>query len=203
MYLRIRGSGGAHPSEPDISCFPSLIFFSKPSTIQVYGIIKRQTVSLFNITMKTGGEKDIHFMRLALEEAEEAFKKGEVPVGAVLVRNGSAIAAAYNLRESLKDPSAHAEILALRVGTVLSDSWRIESGTLYVTKEPCIMCAGAVVNARVARLVYGCRDGRAGGVDSLYHILNDKRLNHQVEVTSGILEKECAELLRKFFQERR
>jgi tRNA(adenine34) deaminase len=164
---------------------------------------KMQTVSLFNLTMKTGGENDIHFMRLALEEAEEAFKKGEVPVGAVLVRNGSAIAAAYNLRESLKDPSAHAEILALRAGTVLSDSWRIESGTLYVTKEPCIMCAGAVVSARVARLVYGCRDAKAGGVDSLYHILNDKRLNHQVAVTSGILEKECAELLKRFFQERR
>ncbi len=153
--------------------------------------------------MKSDGENDVHFMWLALKEAKEAFKKGEIPVGAVLVKEGTVLTYAHNLRESLKDPSAHAEIVALRAGTAQSDSWRIEGSTLYVTKEPCIMCAGALVNTRIERLVYGCRDAKAGGVDSLYHILCDKRLNHQVEVISGILEEECSEILKRFFEERR
>ncbi len=147
--------------------------------------------------------EDIHFMSLALKEAEAAFEKGEVPVGAVLVKEGIVAASAHNLRECLKDPSAHAEILALRGGTQISDSWRLSGSTLYVTKEPCIMCAGAIVNARIARLVYGCADAKAGGVDSLYKILGDMRLNHQVEALSGVLEDECASLLKRFFQERR
>jgi tRNA(adenine34) deaminase len=147
--------------------------------------------------------EDLNFMRLALREAEAAFEKGEVPVGAVLVKEGEVIQSAHNLRECMKDPSAHAEILALRAGTKGSDSWRLSDTTLYVTKEPCIMCAGAIVNARIARLVYGCRDPKAGGVDSLYGILRDARLNHQVEVTSGVLDDECASLLKRFFQERR
>jgi tRNA(adenine34) deaminase len=148
-------------------------------------------------------EQDIHFMRLALKEASLAFLKGEVPVGAILAKDGKVISSSHNLREISKDPSAHAEILAIRDATKISDSWRLSGLTLYVTKEPCIMCAGALVNSRVARLVYGCRDEKAGGVDSLYRILNDKRLNHQVEVVSGVLEDECAGLLRKFFKERR
>lgn len=142
-------------------------------------------------------------MRIALREAEAAFEQGEVPVGAVLVKNGIVVNSAHNLRERLKDPSAHAEILALRAGTKNSDSWRLADATLYVTKEPCIMCAGAIVNARIARLVYGCRDAKAGGVDSLYKILSDPRLNHRVEVMSGVLEDESASLLKRFFQERR
>ena len=142
-------------------------------------------------------------MRLALKEASLAFLKGEVPVGAILAKDGKVISSAHNLRERSKDPSAHAEILALRDATKISDSWRLGGLTLYVTKEPCIMCAGALVNSRVARLVYGCRDEKAGGVDSLYRILNDKRLNHQVEAVSGVLEDECAGILRKFFKERR
>jgi tRNA(adenine34) deaminase len=148
-------------------------------------------------------DTDVSYMRLALKEAEAAFMKGEVPVGAVLVKNGKVLNSAYNLRECLKDPSAHAEILAMRAGGNISDGWRLTDATLYVTKEPCIMCAGAMVNARLGRLVYGCRDPKAGGVDSLYGILNDKRLNHQVEVVSGLLEKECASLLKRFFRERR
>ncbi|MEJ2683094.1 MAG: tRNA adenosine(34) deaminase TadA [Candidatus Sulfobium sp.] len=148
-------------------------------------------------------EEDVRFMRLALKEASRAGRAGEVPVGALLVRDGEVLSGAYNLREILKDPSAHAEILALRVGAEKSDGWRLTGATLYVTKEPCIMCAGAIINARVSRLVYGCRDVKAGGVDSLYNILNDKRLNHQVEVISGVLEEECAALLRDFFRERR
>ncbi len=148
-------------------------------------------------------DEDICFMRLALKEAEAAFGEGEVPVGAVLVREGNVISSAHNLRECTRDPSAHAEIMALRAGTKNSDSWRLSEATLYVTKEPCIMCAGAIVNARVARLVYGCRDPKAGGVDSLYRILCDERLNHRTHVTSGVCEDECALLLKSFFQERR
>ena len=148
-------------------------------------------------------EEDIRFMRRALEEAVRAGRAGEVPVGALLVKDGEVVSSAYNLREILKDPTAHAEILALRVGAEKSDSWRLTGATLYVTKEPCVMCAGAMVNARVSRLVYGCSDAKAGGVDSLYNILNDKRLNHQVEVVSGVLGDECAALLRDFFRERR
>ena len=142
-------------------------------------------------------------MRLALNEASRAGRAGEVPVGALLVRYGQILSSAYNLREILRDPSAHAEILALRVAAEKSDSWRLQESTLYVTKEPCVMCAGAIVNARVARLVYGCSDAKAGGVGSLYNILNDKRLNHQVEVVSGVLGEECAALLKDFFRERR
>jgi tRNA(adenine34) deaminase len=148
-------------------------------------------------------EEDIYFMRLALEEAGLAFSEGEVPVGAVLAYNNTLIAKAHNTRESSKDPTAHAEILALRQGTIDNDSWRLNNMTLYVTKEPCIMCAGAMINARISRLVYGCKDEKGGGVDSLYQILSDKRLNHKVEVISGVLENECAALLKKFFQERR
>ena len=142
-------------------------------------------------------------MGLALKEAGLAFQMGEVPVGAVVVKDGNVISSSHNLREISKDPSAHAEILALRDATKKSDSWRLTESTLYVTKEPCIMCAGALVNARITRLVYGCRDEKAGGVDSLYRILNDRRLNHQVGVVSGILEDECAEILRIFFKDRR
>ncbi|HSB32140.1 MAG TPA: tRNA adenosine(34) deaminase TadA [Candidatus Sulfobium mesophilum] len=148
-------------------------------------------------------DEDIYFMGLALKEAETAFREGEVPVGAVLVREGNIIGSAHNLREYTRDPSAHAEILVLRAGTKNADSWRLSGATLYVTKEPCIMCAGAIVNARIARLVYGCRDPKAGGVDSLYRILGDARLNHQTDVTSGLCEDECALLLKSFFQERR
>jgi tRNA(adenine34) deaminase len=148
--------------------------------------------------------EDLFFMRIALEEAGVAFGKGEVPVGAVLVKDGRVVSRAHNLREERKDPSAHAEILALRqAAAVFSDSWRLSGATLYVSKEPCIMCAGAIVNARVARLVYGCADPKAGGVDSLYQIPTDSRLNHRVEVVSGVLEEECAALLRRFFRERR
>jgi tRNA(adenine34) deaminase len=147
--------------------------------------------------------EDIEYMKLALAEAEKAYQEGEVPVGAVLVKEGQVIQKVHNLRERLKDPSAHAEILVLRAGAECFDSWRLSGTTLYVTKEPCIMCAGAIVHSRISRLVYGCKDPKAGGVDSLYNILSDKRLNHQVEVTSGILEEDCAELLKRFFRERR
>jgi len=148
-------------------------------------------------------ENDIYFMRLALEEAEAAFDADEVPVGAVIVQGDTVIARTHNRRESSNDPTGHAELLALRVAAQKMQRWRLSEATLYVTKEPCIMCAGAMVNARLGRLVYGCRDEKGGAVDSLYKLLSDNRLNHQVEVVSGILGDECAEILKRFFQERR
>jgi tRNA(adenine34) deaminase len=148
-------------------------------------------------------ENDIYFMRLALEEAEAAFDADEVPVGAVMVQGDAVIARTHNRRESSNDPTGHAELLALRVAAQKLQRWRLSESTLYVTKEPCIMCAGAMVNARLGRLVYGCRDEKGGAVDSLYKLLSDNRLNHQVEVVSGILGDECAEILKRFFQERR
>jgi tRNA(adenine34) deaminase len=148
-------------------------------------------------------EKDIHFMKIALEEAQRAFDKGEVPVGAVLVQDGAVIAKAHNSRETLNDPTAHAETLVMRSGANEYKSWRLTETVLYVTKEPCIMCAGAMINARLGRLVYGCRDEKGGAVDSLYTLLSDKRLNHQVEVTPGVLEDECKKILQRFFQLRR
>lgn len=153
--------------------------------------------------MSVQTEEDIYFMKLAHDEALRAYRAGEVPVGAVVVRDREVLARAHNLREALCDPSAHAEILALRASTETSDTWRLSGTTLYVTMEPCIMCAGAMINARIGRLVYGCRDVKAGGVDSLYSILSDNRLNHQVAVTAGVLEEDCASLLRQFFRERR
>jgi tRNA(adenine34) deaminase len=144
-----------------------------------------------------------YFMRIALEEAKIAFNKGEVPVGAVLVKENKIIARAHNERETSKDPTDHAEIIVLRKGSIENNSWRLTDATLFVTKEPCIMCAGAIINARLRKLVYGCKDEKGGGVDSLYQILSDKRLNHQVEIVSGILEEECAEILKRFFQEKR
>lgn len=153
--------------------------------------------------MNLQAEEDINFMKMAHEEAMLAYRAGEVPVGAVVVRDRQVLARAHNLREASCDPSAHAEILALRASTEASDTWRLSGTTLYVTMEPCIMCSGAIINARVGRLVYGCRDVKAGGVDSLYSILSDSRLNHQVAVTAGVLEEDCAALLRQFFRERR
>ena len=142
-------------------------------------------------------------MKLALEEAGLAFSEGEVPVGAVLVIDGDVVAKAHNTRETSKDPTAHAEVIAIRDASEKADNWRLSNATLYVTKEPCIMCSGVMVNARLGRLVYGCKDEKGGGVDSLYKLLSDKRLNHQVEIVSGVLENECAEILKRFFQERR
>jgi tRNA(adenine34) deaminase len=149
-------------------------------------------------------QQDVRYMRLALEEAGLAFSEGEVPVGAVLVSpEGGIICRTRNRREASLDPTAHAEVLALREGAAALGNWRLSGCTLYVTKEPCVMCAGTMVNARLGRVVYGCGDAKGGAVDSLYRLLTDRRLNHQVEVVSGVLEEESAALLRRFFQERR
>jgi tRNA(adenine34) deaminase len=148
-------------------------------------------------------ETDTYFMRIALEEAVLAFNEGEVPVGAVLAKGGAILSKAHNCKESSNDPTGHAEILAIRSGAGGDSKWRLTDATLYVTKEPCVMCAGAMVNARLGRLVYGCKDEKGGAVNSLYTLLSDKRLNHQVEVISGVLEEECVEILKRFFRGKR
>ncbi|MEK6693280.1 MAG: tRNA adenosine(34) deaminase TadA [Nitrospirota bacterium] len=145
-------------------------------------------------------EKDFFFMGIALEEAMIALKAGEVPVGAVVVVNGEIISRAHNMKESLNDPTAHAEIIAIKEASSKLRNWRLEDAILYVTKEPCIMCAGALLNMRAARLVLGCKDEKGGAVESLYNVLSDRRLNHQIKVTSGMMEKECRDILRGFFK---
>jgi tRNA(adenine34) deaminase len=148
-------------------------------------------------------DQDPDFMRLALREAEKAFLENEVPVGAVLIVGGEIIASTRNNREKSFDPTGHAEIMAIRQAAQKLGRWRLLDATLYVTKEPCPMCAGAMVNARLGRLVYGCGDVKGGAVANLYNLLSDSRLNHQVEITFGVLEEECASLLKRFFGERR
>lgn len=149
-------------------------------------------------------ERDLYFMREALREAEAAARKGEVPVGAILVsEEGDLLARAHNQPISLCDPTAHAEILALREGAKRLGNYRLLGTTLYVTLEPCPMCAGALVYARVKRLVFGARDAKSGACGSIYNIINDERLNHRLEVISGLLEEEAAKLLRDFFKIRR
>ncbi len=146
---------------------------------------------------------DETFMRLALEEAAAALEHDDVPIGAVVVLDGSVIAQAGNERELQGDPTAHAEMLALRAAAEHIGSWRLSGATVYVTLEPCPMCAGALVLARVDRLVYGPQDPRAGAAYSLYNVVQDPRLNHQIEITTGVLANEGAELLRAFFENRR
>jgi len=147
---------------------------------------------------------DVAYMRVALQEAARAGLMGEVPVGALVVdREGKILARACNLRESESDPTAHAELLALREAARATGAWRLETSTLYVTKEPCPMCAGAIVNARLGRVVFGCPDEKGGAVISLYHLLDDERLNHRVQVTAGVLAEEGRKLLQDFFRARR
>ena len=145
------------------------------------------------------GERELLFMRRALAAAEEAAGRGEVPVGAVVVVGGEIVAVAHNERETGCDPTAHAEILALRRAAAVLGSWRLTAADLYVTMEPCPMCAGALVNARLRRLYFGCDDPKAGAVRTLYSLVDDPRLNHRVEVVPGVLAAEGAALLRSFF----
>lgn len=142
-------------------------------------------------------------MRLAMAEAVAAEVHGDVPIGAVVVRDGVVIAARHNERELTGDPTAHAEVLALRDAAIVVGHWRLLDCTLYVTLEPCVMCAGATVNARVGRVVFGATDPKAGAVASLYQVCADERLNHRPPVTSGVLAEECGALLKAFFAARR
>ncbi|MEG0260507.1 MAG: tRNA adenosine(34) deaminase TadA [Lysinibacillus sp.] len=145
-------------------------------------------------------ETDREFMRLALDEAQKAAALGEVPIGAVLVYEGKVIARAHNLRETTQNATTHAELMAIQDACAAIGSWRLEETTLYVTLEPCPMCAGAILQSRIPRVVYGARDVKAGCVDSLYRLLNDARFNHECEVTEGILAEECGQILTDFFR---
>lgn len=147
--------------------------------------------------------KHDYFMRLALREAQRAAKHDDVPIGAVVVFEGEVIAAAGNERELRHSPTAHAEVLAIEEAAAFMGSWRLLNTVLYVTVEPCVMCAGAIIQARIPHLVYGAPDEKAGAVDTLYTVCNDPRLNHCVEVTSGVLADDSVALLQQFFRKRR
>jgi tRNA(adenine34) deaminase len=147
--------------------------------------------------------KDEFYMGKALAEAKIAYAVGEIPIGAVIIYEKKVIAAAYNLRETLPCATAHAELLAIEKACRALNRWRLSGCTLYVTVEPCPMCAGAIVNSRLDRLVYGCDDPKAGAVRSVLSIVDNDRLNHRVEVTAGIRSEECSQLMKDFFKQRR
>ena len=152
------------------------------------------------MTPYPNAKTDMDFMRLALAEAEKAASHGETPVGAVLVIGDEVVAAARNMRETWQDPAAHAELLVIREASARLGRWRLPDATVYVTLEPCLMCAGALVLARIGRLVYGCRDPKAGALGSVYDVVRDGRLNHTYRITPGVLEAECREVLTNFFE---
>jgi tRNA(adenine34) deaminase len=142
---------------------------------------------------------DNYWMGIALREAAKAAGRGEVPIGALVVRDGAVLGRGHNLREANRDPVAHAEIIAIRKAAKKEVSWRLSGATVYVTLEPCIMCMGAMLLARVERLVFGCHDPKGGAAGSLYDLSDDRRLNHSIKVTSGIREAECSTMLSDFF----
>jgi tRNA(adenine34) deaminase len=149
------------------------------------------------------GRDDDGFMAVALREAARAAEEDEVPVGAVVVKDGRVIGRGHNERERLADPTAHAEMIALTAAAQAVGSWRLDGAVMYVTLEPCPMCAGALVNARVERLVYGATDPKAGACGTLYDIPRDSRLNHRLEVTAGVRAEECGEILTSYFRAKR
>ena len=143
---------------------------------------------------------DTYWMGAAFREAVKAGDRGEVPIGAVVVRDDRIVGRGYNLRESKSDPSAHAELIAIRRAARRVGNWRLTGSTLFVTLEPCIMCMGLILLARIDRVVFGCRDPKGGAAGSLYDLSNDGRLNHRVELTPGVREAECSSLLTEFFR---
>ncbi len=146
---------------------------------------------------------DIQFMRMALRQAERAAEEGEVPCGAVIVKNGEVIGKAYNQTETLKDPTAHAEILAITQATQAVGNWRLNGAVMYVTKEPCPMCAGALVLARIEKVIWGMTDPIRGGAISKFQIFNTADLNHRIEVEAGLMEDDCKAVMQQFFQDLR
>ena len=145
-------------------------------------------------------EKDLEFMQLALEQAKLAPSLGEVPIAAVLVLDGQVLAQVHNYREAWQDPTAHAEVVAIREAATRLGTWRLTGTTLYVTVEPCSMCAGAIIQSRIARVVFGARDPKAGACGSVFNIPAERRLNHRVQVFGGVLERESQELMQNFFR---
>lgn len=146
---------------------------------------------------------DEYYMGLAIEEAKQAAKLAEVPIGAVIIHEGAVIAAAHNLRETTQNAVTHAELSAIQIACEKVGSWRLEDTTLYVTLEPCPMCAGAILQSRIPRVVYGARDPKGGCVHTFYHLLNDPRFNHECLVSEGVLGEECGQLLTDFFRDLR
>ena len=155
------------------------------------------------VTISKDRVDDDDFMSHALKLAGVACERGDVPVGAVLVVDGEVVGVGFNQKEANHDPTAHAEIVALRQAAARRGGWRLNGATLYVTKEPCLMCAAACVAARLDRIVYACDDPKGGGAGSVYNLVDDERLNHRVKVEKGVREAEAAEMLRAFFRERR
>ena len=153
--------------------------------------------------MMSNNKEDERFMRTAIEAARIAEDNGDIPIGAVIVLENKIIAKAYNQREQLADPTAHAEIIALTQAAAALENWHLNGCTMYVTLEPCPMCAGALVLSRMDRLVYGCDDPKSGACGSLYNIVQDERLNHRVDITSGVLQEQCRQQLQEFFLRRR
>jgi tRNA(adenine34) deaminase len=151
----------------------------------------------------TTNETDERWMGEALRQAAAALEKDEVPVGCIVVHNGRVVGRAHNQRETLQDPTAHAEMIAITQAAEALSSWRLAGRTLYVTLEPCIMCAGAMILARIDRVVYGAKDPKAGAVDSVFHILDERRLNHRVQITGGVLSEACGQILTEFFRTKR
>ncbi len=172
----------------DLHCGSSAFFLSDVPTLQ---------------WTRADGDRDEFFMRQALLEAKLAAEEGEIPIGAILVCQNRIVAREHNRREQNRDPLAHAETLALREASVFFPSWRIEDSELFVTLEPCVMCAGALAQSRVNRVVFGTRDPKGGAVASLFELLSDSRLNWRCEIAEGTLRDECASILRDFFRERR
>ncbi|QTK07929.1 tRNA adenosine(34) deaminase TadA [Staphylococcus haemolyticus] len=146
---------------------------------------------------------DEYYMKLAIEEAKKAQKLGEVPIGAIIVKNNEVIASAHNLRETAQLPTAHAEHIAIERASKVVGSWRLEECKLYVTLEPCVMCAGAIVMSRIPKVVYGATDPKGGCSGSLMNLLKESQFNHRAEIVKGVLEQECGDLLRNFFRELR
>jgi tRNA(adenine34) deaminase len=179
------------------------IYFSENGHVGFHDCVGRRTVSTFINSETMDSRIDIDFMSQALAEARNGAIAGEVPVGAVVVVDDKVIAAAHNQPIALCDPTAHAEVLALRAAGLALGSYRLTDARLYVTVEPCVMCIGAMVNARIAKLIFGARDEKAGAVGSVYDIGRDGRLNHRLEIYSGLMEADCAEVMREFFRTRR
>ena len=169
-----------------------------PPIIILRGTMKEQGSATH--TEQKERQIDIFWMKHALALAKEASIKGEVPVGAIVVFDNAIIGAAHNLRESLQDPTAHAEVLAIKQAAEYLGSWRLEQCTLYVTLEPCSMCSGAMWLSRIERCVFGCRDPKTGFLGSVSNLMDFEKLNHHFEVSSGVLEEECSEILRTFFR---
>jgi tRNA(adenine34) deaminase len=179
-----------------------------PLACQKYQFKQKELITILTWHKECGAlpqsiDQDIIFMQAALNEASLAEALGEVPIGAVIVLDGAIIGRGHNLRETSNDPTTHAEMVAIREAAENIGHWRLLDTTLYVTLEPCVMCMGAIILARIPRLVFACRDPRAGAVGSIYDFSNDEHFNHKVEVTEGVLEQKSSKMLKGFFKELR